>query len=156
MSICAELFYFFRQIRRGDAQCVCLAGSINISQHEMVGMGECVRKFVEKCFGTCVSVRLENAPYFIVWIMFCSFECCRDLSRMVCIVVNNRDPVELPLKFEEAVFSVEGKQHPLCHIHRNIQQVCHSDSGQRVGYIVISGYRQYDMICVFAMLYQVE
>ena len=75
MSICAELFYFFRQIRRGDAQCVCLAGSINISQHEMVGMGERFGKFVEKCFGTCVSVRLENAPYFIVWIMFCSFEC---------------------------------------------------------------------------------
>ena len=51
---------------RGDAQRVCFAGSVNVSQHEMVGMGECVRKFVEKCFGTCVSVRLENAPYFIV------------------------------------------------------------------------------------------
>ena len=73
----------------------------------MVGMREGFCKFMEESLGTSVSMRLEYAPYFIVWIMLCSLEGSSNLRRMMCIIVHNGHTVKSSLVFKSAVCSAE-------------------------------------------------
>ena len=72
MSICSELFDFFCKVCRGNAQSICLASCINISENKMICVRESLGKLVEECLGTGISVGLKNTPYFIVRIVLSS------------------------------------------------------------------------------------
>ena len=71
VCICTELFHLFGKICRGNPQSVSLACGIDISQHKVIRVRERLGKFMEKCLGTGVGVRLEYTPYFIVRIVLC-------------------------------------------------------------------------------------
>ncbi len=74
----------------------------------MVGMREGFCKFMEESLGTSVSMWLEYAPYFIVWIMLCS-QGSSNLRRMMCIIIDNSYTVKSSLVFKTTVCSTERK-----------------------------------------------
>ena len=73
MCVCPQLFNFFRQIRRRDAQRVGLAGCVDVRQDQMIRMGKRFCKFMEEGFGAGVGMGLEYSPQFFVRVVFRSF-----------------------------------------------------------------------------------
>ena len=71
MCICTELLHLFGKPGGGNPQSVSLACSIDISQYKVIRVRERLGKFMEKCLGAGVGVRLEYTPYFIVRIVLC-------------------------------------------------------------------------------------
>src|SRR5699024_785055 len=112
----------FCQKGGGHTEGVCLAGCIDIRQYHMVCQGECVRKFMEKCFRAGISVRLENTPCFPVRIVSCSTKRGSDLCRMVRVVVYNVKSVFVSFVLEAPVCTGKGKEPFLDLFHRDIQK----------------------------------
>ena len=61
-------------------------------------------------FGPGIGVRLEGTPDFTVWIIFRSGEGCLNFCRMMSIVINDGNAVNLPFIFEAAVGTPEAGQ----------------------------------------------
>ena len=75
---------------------------------------------------------------------------------MVRIVVYDSDAVELAFILEPAVRTGEGEQPLLRNIHGNAEQVRHRDGGEGVGYIVVAGHGQGDVIRMLAVLQKIK
>ena len=72
------------------------------------------------------------------------------------VVVDHSDPVKFPFIFKSAVRAGKREKPFLGHFHRNIQQICHSDGGERVGYIMVAGHRQGNVVCMRSVPDQVK
>ena len=156
MSVCPELFHLFCQISRRYPQRICLACGIDISQHQMVGMGERLGKFVEESLGTSVSMGLEYTSYFVVREVLCRFERGGNLCGVVGVIIDNGYTVKLALIFKPPVRAAKGEQSfPGC-IHRDPEQICYGDGGKRIRDIVVSGDGQLYTIRAHAVFDQIK
>ena len=54
-----------------DPQSIRFPGRINICQYHFVGKGKGLGKFGKEGFGSCIGMRLENAPKGLVGIISC-------------------------------------------------------------------------------------
>ena len=83
-------------------------------------------------------MRLENAPDFTVWIVFCSSKACVDLRWMVGIVINDSHSVKFALVFKTAVCAVEIFQSCPGVLNGNLQNISNGEGGKRIGYVVVA------------------
>lgn len=61
---------FFLQISGRNAKIIRFTCDIDISQYDVICKGKSFGKFRKKGFGTCISMRLEYAQIFLLWIIF--------------------------------------------------------------------------------------
>ena len=75
---------------------------------------------------------------------------------MVGIIIHDGYTVPLSLVLKTAVCSCERKEPFFRDVHRDVQKICHSNSGQGVGHIVIPSDREDDAVSILSVAEQVK
>ena len=132
---------FICNLFRRHSESIRFSCSINVCQNHMICMRKCLDEFREESFRTCISMRLENAPDLTMRIMGRSSQCCSNLCRMMCIVINDRYTISLAFVFKTTVCTVKFFQSLFGNGNIYIQKICNSKCGKCVGYIMVSTYR---------------
>ena len=124
------------QIFAVNSESICLTGCIYISKDNHISQSQSIGELIPECFGTGISMRLEDTDNTTVRIIACGSQCCSNLCRMMCIIINDSDAAEFSFLFESSGSTAESLQTAddgVC-INTGFCRKC--DSSQCVGDIV--------------------
>ena len=98
-------------------------------------------------------MRLEDAPDLTVWVIFRRCQSCRDLLRMVCVIINDGHSADFTFVFKTTVCSVEGSKTCLDRLRRNTKNIGNCDCRKCVIYVVLTADCKSEMCNILSVFY---
>ena len=117
----------------------------------MVSQSQGFCKFRKKSLGTCVGMRLEYTPYFLMRIILRRVKGSFDFCWMMCVIINDGNAADFSLVLETAVCACKASEAFDNHIIRKIQKASYGNGGQCVGDIVDARYTKVIAADFFAL-----
>ena len=96
-------------------------------------------------------MRLEDAPDLTVWVIFRRCQSCRDLLRMMRVIIDDGHTADLALFLESAVSTCKSKKSVLDSFSADSQLMSRRDGRQGIVYIVDSRNAQCNCINCFSV-----
>ena len=112
----------FLEILGRNTKIVCFTCGINISQYNVVSQSQGFCKFRKKSLGTCVGMRLEYTPYFLMRIILRCVKGSFDFCWMMCVVINDGNAADFSLVLETTVCACKASEAFDNYLIRKIQK----------------------------------
>src|SRR3990170_932185 len=116
-----------------------LAGGVDVHNDDRIGLVKGRKELVEKVLRPRIPVRLEHRNHLAAGSGLCSGERGPDLRRVMAVIVDNRDPVDLALDLEAALHAAETPERRTDYLDVDIELSRHGDCGETVIDIVHPG-----------------
>src|SRR3990172_7267659 len=116
-----------------------LAGGVDVHNDDRIGLVEGRKELIKKVLRPRIPVRLEHRDHPAAGSGLCGGERGPDLRRVMAVIVDDGDPVDLALDLEAALHAAETPERGTDYLDVDVELPRHGDRGETVIDIVYPG-----------------